>query len=341
MTQPRNFTFVRALTCALLCALGPALGCTPKQAPEATFEQLWLDFDEAYGGFDIRGLDWDAIYEQYRPLVHDDMSDDELFEVMADMLAETNDGHVHITAPGRVHWSANQIRRERIGHERFDLELVRREYLGDDFSTDAWGDHTRGTLPSGHPYVHFAATHDQLPVLNRMRGQAEEAGGLVIDLRHNNGGDFTWALETLADWCSTPRPVFRSRTRNGPARDEFTEWFEWSLDCRGDDVTFDIVVLLDRYTISAGERAVLALATFDTVTFIGEPTNGAISTTVGRELPNGWYVSIAIQEVFSIGGTTIEGVGFFPDEMIVNDPAQMQAGVDEVLERAMELLAGP
>lgn len=322
----------------LACTLAPMVGCTPKQPPEATFEQLWQDFDEMYGGFEIRGVDWDDVYDRYRPLIDDDMSDDEFFEVIATMLAETDDGHVQLFAPGRVHWFASQIYRENVGDERFDLELVRSEYLGGEYSTDSWAEHTRGSLATGHPYVHFAGTSDQFPILERMRADAEAAGGMVIDMRHNGGGDFTWAFHTLADWCSTPRPVFRSHTRNSPGRGEFDDWFEWSLDCRGTDVEFDIVVLIDRFTISAGERAVLALATFDTVTFVGEPTNGAVSTTVGRELLNGWYVTISTQEVFSMDGTTIEAQGFYPDEMIVNDPAQMELGVDEVLDRAIMLL---
>ena len=262
---------------------------------------------------------------------------DELFEVIAQMLAETDDGHIHLAVPGRVHWSANQIRREQIGFDRFDLELVRDGYLGGDYQTDYEDAYTLGEL-GGATYVHFAWVSDQMPILARVREQAEAAGGgLIIDLRHNGGGDFTWAFAALAGWTASERLVSRSRTRNGPERGDFSPWFEWSLEGEGTDIEFPLVVLIDRYTISAGERMVMALATFDDVVFLGEPTTGAISTTAGRELVNGWYVSISTQEVLSPDGSTIEGVGFSPDEVIVNDEAMMAAGVDEVLDRAIEL----
>lgn len=326
------------LTLSLGLSLAPSLACTPKQGPVATFEGLWAEFDAMYGGFEIRGIDWDDVYDRYRPLVDDDMSDDELFAVITEMLAETDDGHVHLTVPGRTHWTANQIRRELIGDERFDLELVRSEYLLGEFSTDEEQAYTLGTLSSGFTYLQLPWISDQMPILDEARALAEDSGGLVLDLRHNGGGDFTWALEALSRWTATERPVFRSRTRNGPGREAFTAWFEWVIEGRGRELEFPIVVLIDRYTISAGERAVMALATFDTVTFVGEPTCGAIATAVGRELLNGWYMSVPTQEVLSNDGTTIEGVGFAPDEEVVNDPALMAVGVDEALERAVELL---
>ncbi|MCA9660237.1 MAG: hypothetical protein KC486_17975 [Myxococcales bacterium] len=328
-----------ALARALPCLALALTACTaPTATPTETFDALWTDFDELYGGFAIRDIDWDDSYARYRPLVDDGTTDDELFAVLTDMLGETDDGHVHLTAPGRLHWTASRFRRDLVGYDRFDPALVRDGYLGGDFRTDFEDSYTLGTLASGHTYLGLAWVSDQMPILRDVRPLAEASGGLVIDLRHNSGGDFTWALEALSDWRGAPAPAFRSRTRNGPGRGDFTPWFEWSVGGAGPDLGVPIVVLIDRYTISAGERTVLALATFDDVTFIGEPTSGAIATAVGRELVNGWYVSIATQEVLSPDGSTIEGVGYTPDEVVINDPEVMAAGVDEVLERAMELL---
>jgi len=316
----------------------PSRPAPRRQPPVETFDDLWTDFDELYGGFAIRGLDWDDAYERYRPQISDESSDDELFAVLTAMLGETNDGHVHMTRPGELRWTADKLRRELIGFDRFDVDRVRDNYLKNGFRTDAEDAYTLGTLPSGHTYVHLAWISDQTPILADVRVLAEASGGLVLDLRHNNGGDFTWALEALNDWRSTPAPAFRSRTRNGPGREDFTPWFDWTVGGEGPDIDFPLVVLIDRYTISAGERAVLALDAFDDVTFIGEPTSGAVSRAVGRELLNGWYVTIATQEVLSPDGSTIEGVGFDPDELILNDPEMIASGVDEVLERAMEVV---
>lgn len=339
---PRMTSKLAPLARDLLCvsALALSLACVPRErGAEAVFEDLWRNYDEMYGCFELRDVDWDDAYTRYRPQVYDGMSDDELYDVLTRMLAETDDGHVHLTTPGRQRWSANQIYRESIGFDRFDRALIRDRYLGGDVRSDPGEEFILGELGGGVTYIHFAWISDQFPIMSEVRAQAEAAGGgLVLDLRHNGGGDFTWALHTLAEWSATTRPVFRSRTRDGPERDDFSPWFEWSIEGRGADVDFPVVVLIDRFTISAGERAVMALATLDDVTFLGEPTNGSISTTVGRELVNGWYMSVSTQEVLSPDGSTLEGVGFQPDELIVNDPATLAAGVDEVLERALELL---
>ena len=215
----------------------------------------------------------------------------------------------------------------------------RRTLSSPDFRTDAEDAYTLGTLPSDHTYVHLARISDQLPILADVRVLAEASGGLALDLRHNSGGDFTWALcRTTQNAGFEAAPAFRSRTRNGPGREDFTPWFDWTVGGSGSDIDFPLIVLIDRSTISAGERAVLALDAFDHVTFIGEPTSGAVSTAVERELLNGWYVTIATQEVLSPDGSTIEGVGFDPDELLLNDPEVLASGVDEVLERAMEVL---
>lgn len=319
-----------------------AIGCaSPVPPPTVTFDAMWEEMSAMYGPFEIRNVDWDDSYDRYRPLVHDSMSDDELFTVIADMLAETDDGHISLITPGRQLWSANQNRREQIGFHRFDLDLVREGYLHGDYETDAWDGYTLGHLDDGSTYIHLPYVSDQMPIMGRVRELADVSGRLVIDLRHNGGGDLTWAFEELAKWSSTDRPAYRSRTRNGPARDDFSGWHEQSVEGRGDDITFPIAVLTDRFTISAGERMVLGLAVLDRVTFLGEPTNGAVSTTVGREMLNGWYMTVSTQEVFNLDGTTIEGLGFLPDVEVINDEADMANGIDAALDAAMTELASP
>lgn len=321
---------------ALVFCVG-TVGCTTeKKGHEETFEQMWEEVSATYGGFSLRNVDWDAAYDAYRPLVSDDMSDDEFFNVLTEMLSETDDGHVHLIAPGREEWFANRIYREKIGLARFDLELVRETYLGGDYETGDYGEYTLGELPNGATYLYLPFISSEVFILQEARARAEKSGGLVLDLRHNGGGDMTWAYYELEQWTSKDRPVSRSRTRNGPERNEFTAWYDWEIRGRGTDIDFPVKVLTDRYTISAGERTVMALATLENVSFIGEPTNGSIATSVGRELLNGWYLTIGTQEVFFPDGeTTIEAIGFMPDTLIENDEADMARGIDAVLDEAM------
>ena len=321
----------------------PALtGCLPSEPPDdpvTVFEAAWTDMDEYYGNFDLRAVDWDAAWDTWSPQVGPDSDDDELWDALTEMLAITDDGHVQMVRPGEPHWSANAAFRDEIGDDRFDLDVVRDHYLSNvDDSRDGavWG-----ALPDGTPYVHFAYVAQNMKALGDVLDAYEGVDSIAIDLRHNGGGDFTWAFHHFGMLTGDEIPVFRSRTRNGPDRDAFTEWTTWSLEPRGEHRDMRVVLLTDRFAISAGERAAWALQSLpDTVT-LGEPTNGSFATMIGRELPNRWGLALPVQEVTSPDGeSTPEAIGLPVDETILNDPEALAQGTDAVLDRALEILAG-
>ena len=71
---------------------------TPDASPEQTFESLWQGFDQKYALFEAKAVDWQALYDVYRPRVTPDTSDEELFEIMSAMLSHLNDNHVLLQA---------------------------------------------------------------------------------------------------------------------------------------------------------------------------------------------------------------------------------------------------
>ena len=98
------------------------------------------------------------------------------------------------------------------------------------------------------------------------------------------------------------------------------------------------MVLTDRYTISAVERSVMAFKTLPNVTLVGDTTNGAHGTMIGRELANGWYYSLVPQKVELFNGNSYEGIGLAPDIFVKNMPDEILLGTDRVLETAIEAL---
>ena len=311
---------------------------SPLAGPVETFDAFLQTIDSRYGGLDARGIDWPGLQATYRPLIDEQSSDDELFATMCDLLAAFDDGHVSLTAPDRPVCKSNRYYREKIGFDLFDLELVRDDYLAGDWQTNEWKEHTLGQLDDGTPYFHLASTTDNLPILADIRPMAEDSGGLILDMRHNGGGQFTYAYVALADWRSDRVPVHDVRTRIGTELDQYSEWFTWWIEGKGTDIDFPMVVLVDRFTISAGERMLLALDTFDDVVFVGDYSNGAFATTTGAQLPNGWFFVLPSQEIRTPDGNSPEGVGFEPDVFIENDPTVLESGVDQVLEEGLRRL---
>lgn len=71
---------------------------------------------------------------------------------------------------------------------------------------------------------------------------------------------------------------------------------------------------------------------------MGDTTNGAQGTMIGRVLANGWYFSVVPQKVEMFDGHSYEGLGIAPDIVFKNDLEDMLSGKDEMLEAAVAIL---
>ena len=61
-----------------------------------SFDFLWSELDRKYSLFEHKQVDWDAMYDQYRPMVNNQLNRVELFDIMGAMLNELRDGHVNL-----------------------------------------------------------------------------------------------------------------------------------------------------------------------------------------------------------------------------------------------------
>jgi len=310
----------------------------PKNNPEAIFENLWTTFNEEYAPFEERKVNWDSIYNVYRPLVKSNTTDDELFQVLSNMLKVFDDGHISLTAPNRQVFYSNRIRREKIDDELFNKQIIK-TYLESDFKTGTDESYIYGKIKNQNvAYIFFDYVADNWFVLEEFLNKYNNVNGYIIDLRHNQGGDFTYCFSAIGRLTNQNRYVFRSKTKNGKGKNEYTEWKQWYIEPNGNFVSKPIVLLADRYTISAGERSVMAFKTLPNVTFIGDTTNGAHGTMIGRELANGWYYSLVPQKVELFDGKSYEGIGLAPDIYIKNLISEIEQGQDKTLEYAIDRL---
>ena len=64
----------------LLCCLPVLTGCIGEDDyandPRGNFEQLWKIIDEQYCFLDTKGIDWDAVHDEYSKLIIPSMSND-------------------------------------------------------------------------------------------------------------------------------------------------------------------------------------------------------------------------------------------------------------------------
>ena len=71
----------------LLCCLPVLTGCIGEDDyandPRGNFEQLWKIIDEQYCFLDTKGIDWDAVHDEYSKLIIPSMSNDDLFDILS------------------------------------------------------------------------------------------------------------------------------------------------------------------------------------------------------------------------------------------------------------------
>jgi carboxyl-terminal processing protease len=335
---------IKTISVAATLLLVPA-GCDsiflpePAADPEAVFENLWTTFDQEFANFADRGVDWNAMYARHRPRVGPTTTDAELFQVLSDLMLPLNDSHVSLTAPNQQTFLSNEHDRARTGSEVFRIDLIRDRYLEPGFGAGHHDAYVYGRIRGqAIGYFYVRAIDAEFQKLERLLDEHPELGGYIIDLRQNRGGNHTFAFTSLGRFTDQTRYVFRSRTKNGPGPNDYTPWHEWHLRPTGRHVDKPIVVLTDRRTPSAAERAVMALRTLPRVTVMGDTTNGSISTKIARELSNGWYYSLTPQQVEMFDGRSYEGRGLAPDLVVRNDVAEIRAGVDRLMEAAIEWL---
>jgi C-terminal processing protease CtpA/Prc len=82
----------------------------------------------------------------------------------------------------------------------------------------------------------------------------------------------------------------------------------------------------------------MAFKTLPNVTIIGDTTNGAHGTMIGRELANGWFYSLVPQKVELFDGKSYEGTGLAPDVYSKNAMEEINSGIDKTLEKAIDEL---
>lgn len=333
-----------------LTALALTTGCTamlvdddPPASPRAVFDQVWTDFDEYYGLFAVKGVDWDARYQELAPRVNDELSDAELYALLIDLLAPLADKHVSLFPqdPALPTWSVDLVD-GRFPTPPVDHALIQREYLQD--RLDPHPTIRAGRLTDTIGYVHISGFEGSERSYRRALDDVFDGLGpvdaMVVDIRDNPGG-FDPLAQYVAGRFAQARALYMTvRKRVGPRHDDLGAAVEWYVE-PGEDRRFEgRVALLTTYaTQSAGETFTLAMRRRQDLVQIGGTTAGAFSDNIMREAGNGWSYTISVGDYRDHLGVSHEGVGLAPDILAENTAADLEAGHDRVLEQAIAELS--
>lgn len=318
------------------------LGEQPATTPKSSFEVLWTEFDEKYSLFELKNLDWKAVYDEYAPRVTDQLTDDQLFDLCSEMLAELNDGHVWMVKPNPG------FRRYDSGPEypegTFSLDLIRAElseekvFGSNDEPILLFGKFNNTNI--GYLYLdHLGEApgfyEDQMRSAISYLSSTDE---LILDARGIEGGDDRSAQAVAGFFAENRDMYMKTRFKDGPDHDDFGNWIQWYVNPSSGAFLKPVVLLTDRGTGSAGETFTLAMRKNENVTIVGNFTYGAFSDNPKIELPNGWIVAMSTGDFRDEAGISYEGIGLEPDQLVVNTPEQVANGMDRAILAAFGIL---
>ena len=321
--------------------------------PEKIFETLWTTFYNRYPFFEIRGVDWREQYDRYRPEVTAETTDEELFDILCRLLAPLNDGHVSLTATisgGTRRFCPEHKPRfwqefnERQIEELSDTtgETLAANGFGPRTETEAWMLHYCRSRAVGYLRIlelEGVRKHDLAAALDAIARDFGDLNGYVIDIRNCPGGDDSTAITIINRFCDRKRVAFHRRTKIGPGEHDLTHPRTWHIEPQG-DVQFKgpIVLLTCDSVFSGGEAFALALGTLPYVTIVGDHTNGTFSYELEKTLLNDWKYTLSYQKYYSSDMVCYEGRGVPVDIELLNERADIEAGVDPLIIGALDLL---
>ena len=203
------------------------------------------------------------------------------------------------------------------------------------------------------PYQYEKAAGDTLVVAMSSFGDPRDVAGfmkkargyknLVLDLR-GNGGGYVVTIEALASW------LFDREVRIGTEKMRKAEKVETAKG-RKDAFPGRVVVLIDSHSASASEVTARLIQIEKRGTVIGDRSAGAVMTSLffshtlgqdfyGRGSIAFYGTSITVADFKMSDGFSLEKVGVTPDETLLPTGADLAAGRDPVLARAITLLGG-
>ncbi len=310
--------------------------------PVDNFECLWQNYDLYYGQFLVRKINWDSLYLVYRPQINEHSSTQELYEVFEGLMKNLKDDHAFIdpTEPGFARIESGRSDTMKVQTD-FSPDLVKAQYL---VSYQQYSEHILyGMLPDNIGYIQMDVFADPLDFINgafdEILSSLKDTKGIVFDIRKLEGGDDRLTKFLAGRFASEKSLYMVTRKRNGPDHNDFEPAVNWYVNPEGAIVyTKPVILLTGRFTASAGETFTWAMKENTNVIHVGDTTLGAFSDIMVKELPNGWYHTIAVGDYRNSAGENLEGIGIAPDWYAKSSKAETQAGIDRGLNKALELL---
>ena len=306
--------------------------------PNGNFEALWSLIDERYCFFaqaeEEYGLNWNAVYDRYKPLADTCSSNAALFDVLGDMLAELRDGHVNLTSiyGTKFYWDW------KLDHPINFSDSIQRNYLGTDFRITNGIKYTQLQDSIGYAYVESFANGFGTDNLSVMMMNMKDCKGLILDIRNNGGGMLTAAEKLASSFTKEKIHCGYIQHKTGKGHYDFSKPEKLYLE-PGEGAIWlrPVVVLTNRGVYSAANHFVMLMRELPHVAILGDRTGGGSGMPLNSTLPNGWGVRFSACPILDAQGNHTE-FGIEPDIKVDISSEDWNRGSDTMIEEAKQAI---
>lgn len=344
---------MKKLLYLLLLVIGTAcsssfLGEQPDDDARENFEYLWKEVQLKYSFLDYKGIHWDSVYTVYSGRIQPQMSQEALFELLADLTNTLRDGHANLFAP----FDYSVYYPTFLNHpENYDARLLlERYFLRDSVRYRITGPFQHTVLDTLGRRIGLVAYRSFSSSFNRAEidyvlQQFRDVDGVILDLRSNGGGSIQLAHQLAGYFAANRVTSYYSRIKSGPGRNEFTPEQPVEVIPSGSPYRFTgrLAVLVNRQSYSATSMFSLHMRALPQARLVGDSTGGGLGAPNGGELPNGWTYRFSVTQSLS-AETDPSGArynwedGVPPHIRVDMQAADAQQGFDSIVERAIRYI---
>ncbi len=343
-----NWKFIKLKKLPELCSKTIKVNNDPKH----NFQSFWDTFNEHYSSFEIKGINWKAVYDKYEPTVSKKTTNVELYAIFQEMIALLNDGHVKMEMPEIIKEDyEKQITKKEKKYSKLEEFQLNKEIA--EFYVDSLRNYNAGTVRYGiinknvgylQINAMFALADYNLPQDLDFRSfwgkYWEKADNIPDEIkRENEVAGINAVLDVIIQELSGVESYildlrFNNGGKDGVAlailnhfattekvlftkkarlEDEFTKKQEIAVVPSEHNFTGNVYLLTSNNTASASEILVLGSLELPNFVKIGSQTIGEFSSTLDKTLPNGWEYEFSNEVYQDLEGNSYENIGISPD----------------------------
>ncbi len=306
---------------------------SPASDPVAVFDDLWGFMNTHYSMFPIKNVNWQQVYNEYRPQVKKEMSDADLYTLMSSMLYTLKDGHVSLMTNKDT---ATYIDFYQAHPTNFNYSNVINTYLKNDFKRSGPVIYKVADEIGYMYYPSFTISISESE-LDVIFNDFKETKGIIVDVRNNTGGQSINADKLISRFISEKKLVKFEVTKKGSGHNEFFDPTPFYASPAGVTYKNKIALLTNRKCFSTCNDFALYMSQLPNVKLIGDQTGGGGGNPNNYILSNGWKLQYSATYTLSPSKENIEN-GIKPNHKIDITSIDEIQGKDPIIEKAFEAL---